>query len=517
MNGTLAELIRERAAALCAKPAVVFDGRELSYAELDRRSNQVAQALAGAGVDRGDRVAIIDRNGPEFFELLFGAAKLGAVLVAVNWRLAAEEMAFIVTDSTAKVLVVGAEAVDQLGAIGELPTVGVTVALRPAPGITAYGDWVSAAPATDPCRPTRAADVVVQMYTSGTTGLPKGALVTNANVAAQLGLLADTMGVTERSKVLSVMPLYHIAGSAGALLGMFCGATVYLHREVDPLAILDAFERDRATFAILVPAVMQTVLAVPGIDQRDLTSVEAIGYGASPISEAVMLRASEVFGNLYQLYGLTETTGAVTALGPEHHRVDADNDGRLRSAGRPLPGQEVRVVGPGGDDRPVGEVGEVVVRGSLVMQGYWNRPEATAQAIDSDGWFHTGDAGYLDADGYLYIHDRLKDMIISGGENVYPAEVENVLMAHEAVADAAVIGVPDERWGETVKAVLVGAGGAAHVADDEIIGYCRTRLAGFKCPTSIDWVDALPRNPSGKILKRQLRAPYWAGRSRPVN
>jgi long-chain acyl-CoA synthetase len=519
MGLTLAGLIRERAGERGDEPAIIFGDDVTTYADLDRRSNQVAQALRAAGVGRGDRVAIIDRNGPEFFELLFGAAKLGAVLVAVNWRLAPSEMAFIVTDSTAPVLLIGPEVIDQLDDIGELPLVRLMVALGRGSDRVAYTDWLAAQPDDDPGVVTADDDVVVQMYTSGTTGLPKGALVTNANFAAQLRLVGDLVGLTNRSTVMSVMPLYHIAGLANALLGLSRGAPVIVHREVNPAAIVDAIESHRVTFAILVPAVIQLVLAVPGIDGRDLSSIEAIGYGASPISEAVLLRACEVFGDLYQLYGLTETTGAVTALPPADHRADGPNPQRLRSAGRPFPGQEVRVVEPGADgwtDVPVGRVGEVVIRGPLVMKGYWNRPEATAQAIDGDGWFHTGDAGYFDADGYLYIHDRLKDMIISGAENVYPAEVENVLMAHHAVADAAVIGVPDDRWGETVKAVLVRAPGSS--ADDQaIIAFCQARLAHFKCPTSIDWIEILPRNPSGKILKRELRRPYWVGRDRAVN
>jgi long-chain acyl-CoA synthetase len=510
MTSSLAGIIRAQADARPGKTAIAFGGRDVPYAELDRRSNQVAQALRAAGVGEGDRVALIDRSGPEFFDLLFATAKLGAVLVAVNWRLAPSEMAFIVTDSTAKALVVGPEAAEQLGAMGELPDITTTVVLG-----DEYEGWLATAPQVDPGITTDGDDVVLQMYTSGTTGLPKGALITNTNIITQLELGAALMHVHERSVTLSVMPLYHIAGTAGALLGLYSGATVVLHREVDPPAIVDTIEKERVTFAILVPAVIQMVLSVPGVGERDFSSIECIGYGASPIAEAVMLRASEVFGTLCQLYGLTETTGAVTALPPES--LSAEHPERLRSAGFALRGHEVRVAGPDGVNLTAGEVGEVCIRGPLVMQGYWNRPDATAHAIDPDGWFHSGDAGYMDEDGYLYIHDRIKDMIITGAENVYPAEVENVLMAHSAVADAAVIGIPDERWGETVKAVLVRAGGNDTVTDNDILGYCRTRLAGFKCPTSIDWVGALPRNPSGKILKRELREPYWAGRERSVN
>jgi long-chain acyl-CoA synthetase len=506
---SLAGLARAQAQQSRDRTAISFAGQDVTYGELDRRSNQAAQALRAAGVGPGDRVALIDRNGPEFFDLLFGAAKVGAVLVAVNWRLTGPEMAFIVNDSTAKVLVVGAEVVPQLDAMGELPLVRAIVVLG-----KDYDDWLATAGDGDPGITTGGDDVVIQMYTSGTTGLPKGALITNTNIGTQLQLGAAVMGVHDRSVTLSVMPLYHIAGSAGALLGLYSGATVILHREVDPSAIAGAIESAGVTFAVFVPAVIQMVLSVPGVGERDFSSVESIGYGASPISEAVMLRASEVFGRLYQLYGLTETTGAVTALPPE--ALDG-HPARLRSAGTPLPGHELRIAGPDGAALGTGEVGEVCIRGPLVMQGYWHRPDATAEAIDAEGWFHSGDAGYLDEDGYLYIHDRIKDMVITGAENVYPAEVENVLMGHPAVADAAVIGIPDERWGETVKAVLVRAADAELVADDEVLAYCRTRLAGFKCPTSIDWAPCLPRNPSGKILKRELREAYWAGRSRAVN
>ena len=509
MTFTIAGLIRAQAGARPGKTAIAFAGRDVSYADLDRRSSQAAHALRATGVGPGDRIALIDRNGPEFFDLLFGAAKVGAVFVAVNWRLSPPEMAFIINDSTTSVLVLGPEAAEQLDAMGELPRVRTTVVIG-----NDYEDWLATAASTDPGVTTAGNDVVTQMYTSGTTGLPKGALITNSNFGTLLQLLSDVMGLHERSLTLSVMPLYHVAGSAGALLGLFSGATVFLHREVNPEAILGTIESDRITFTNLVPAVIQMILAVPGVGERDFSSIEAIAYGASPISEVLMLRASEVFGRLYQLYGLTETTGVATALAPG--AVERGHPQRLRSAGTVLPGHELRIAGPDGRDLPVGEVGEVCVRGPLVMKGYWNRPDATAQAIDPDGWFHSGDAGSLDVDGFLYIHDRIKDMIITGAENVYPAEVENVLIGHAAVADAAVIGVPDDRWGETVKAVLVRAPGG-DTSDADIIAYCRTCLAGFKCPTSIDWVDILPRNPSGKILKRELREPYWAGRARVVN
>jgi long-chain acyl-CoA synthetase len=274
----------------------------------------------------------------------------------------------------------------------------------------------------------------------------------------------------------------------------------------------------RVTHAFLVPAAIQFMLAVPGVDDADFSSLRVFVYGASPISEAVLSKAIAVLGcDFWQAYGLTETTGAVVNLPPEDHDPTGPNAHRLRSCGVAGPGVELRLVDIStGEDVPTGEVGEIWIRSRQVMKGYWNQPEATEEAITEDGWFRSGDVGYLDADGYLYIHDRVKDMIVSGGENVYPAEVENVLMAHPAVADVAVIGVPSERWGEEPKAIVVKAGDA-EVTPEELIDFTRGKLAKFKCPTSVEFTDALPRNPSGKVLKKDLRAPYWEGRDRMVH
>jgi long-chain acyl-CoA synthetase len=257
---------------------------------------------------------------------------------------------------------------------------------------------------------------------------------------------------------------------------------------------------------------------VPGVEDVDYSTLQVIAYGASPISEDLLVKCLGIFRcGFYQLYGLTETTGAIVNLAPEDHDLSGPNRHRLRSCGVPGPGVGLRIVDPEtGADVPTGEVGEIWVSGPQVMKGYWNNDAATAEAVDTDGWFRSGDAGYLDDDGYLYIHDRVKDMIVSGGENVYPAEVENALMSHDGIADVAVIGVPHDKWGETAKAVVVRAAGA-EPTEDEIIAYARERLARFKCPTSVDFIEVLPRNPSGKVLKKDLRAPYWAGRERQVN
>jgi acyl-CoA synthetase (AMP-forming)/AMP-acid ligase II len=290
-----------------------------------------------------------------------------------------------------------------------------------------------------------------------------------------------------------------------------------LLRDVDFGAILEAIPRYGVTDSVFVPAVLQFLLITPGCEDADFSSLRTILYGASPISEEVLVASVARFGcKFVQAYGLTETDGAAVVLPAEDHDPNGPNRHRLRAAGIPLPGVELRVVDDEGKDVATGEIGEVWIKSPGNMVGYWNMPEATAAALTPDGWFKSGDAGYLDADGYLFIADRVKDMIISGGENIYPAEVESVLMGHPGVADAAVIGVPDERWGETVKAIVVRAPDA-DVSENDVITWCRERLAHYKCPTSVDWTDVLPRNPSGKILKRELREPHWEGRERNVN
>jgi long-chain acyl-CoA synthetase len=513
VGATLAGTIRANGAELRDRTAIRMGETSITFGDLDDRTNRLAVALAAEGVDRDDRVAILDKNGVEFFELLFAAAKLGAVTVAVNWRLAPAEVAYIVNDAEAKVLAVGPEFVPVVDAIrAELTTVKRIVVCG-----DEFSVWRDEHEARDPGVTTGDDDVVTQMYTSGTTGLPKGVMLTNRNLFFAFEQMAETFGINGDAVVQVVMPLFHIAGSGWALLALAPGAQIVVHRELDPAAVVKSLERDRITHGLFVPAVLQILLGVPELETTDLSALQLIVYGASPISAEVLSRSIAAFGcGFCQAYGLTETSGGVVLLMPEDHDPGGPREGLLRSAGRPMTGAEIRIVDGDGNDAAPGTVGEILIRSPQVMKGYWHQPDATADVIDGDGWFRSGDAGYVDDDGYLYIHDRVKDMVVTGGENVYPAEVENVLMAHPDVADAAVIGVPDERWGEAVKALVVRAPGAT-VAANDIIGFCRERLAHYKCPTSVDWIDVLPRNPSGKILKKDLREPYWAGQTRRVH
>ncbi len=511
----LADIPRLQARLRPDGAAQIFEDRRTTFAEFDRRTNQVARALLELDLQPQSRVGYLGKNSDRYFELLFGAFKSNTVIVGVNWRLAAPEIEYILNDADCKVLFVSAEYYDMAAQLAQqCPGISTMVAMD-----GAHREW----PAFEAWRETWTQDEVhvaiaadddaVQLYTSGTTGQPKGVQLTNANFLALFEATeAAQWGVFESGDAaLACMPVFHIAGVNMGVLSIAQGTTNVIMKEVDPGLIVDFISRYRINYVFFVPAVMLFMSQLPKIRDADFSSLKKLFYGASPINEDLLKDSQEIFGcDFYQVYGLTETTGAGTVLPPPDHA-----DGRLRSCGKSYPGIDIKIVGADGESLPPGKVGEIAIRHAAVMKGYWNRPEATDQAI-KDGWFHTGDAGYTDADGYIYIHDRVKDMIVSGGENIYPAEIENALSGHEAVADVAVIGVPDERWGETVKAVIVLLPGAASSVD-EIIAFARTRIAGFKVPKSIDFVDELPRNASGKVLRRELRAPYWEGKTRNVN
>jgi long-chain acyl-CoA synthetase len=521
---TVAGLIRRQTAADPDHEMLVAGSVRRTWGQEYALACRVSQGCRRDGVQPGDRIAFLDRNGLPYFDVLFGGALLGAVNVAVNWRLAPNEMAAIIDDSGAHLLFVHTDYVQALADMGSsLPAVrriivvGDGVECADARAVS-FDAWIEGCPGEDPGHVAQLGDVSMQLYTSGTTGLPKGVMLTNANMATAVSEAGHTFNISADTVSLVAMPLFHIGGSGWALCGMSRGGCSVILREVDPAVLLDLVATEGITETFVVPAVLMLLLAHPDLATTDLTSLRHIFYGASPISEDVLVRCMAAFGcGFNQVYGMTETTGAITALRAEDHDPDGPRQGLLRSAGQPHPGVELRIVDPDtGTDAVLGEVGEVWTRSPYNMAGYWRKPEETAATIDADGWLRTGDAGYFDAQGFLYLHDRMKDMIVSGGENIYPAEVENVLLSHASVADAAVIGVPDERWGETVKAIVVLAPGAT-LDEAAIIAHCRADLAHYKCPTSVEVTDLLPRNPSGKILKRELRAPYWADRTRSIN
>ena len=515
---TLAGIIRQMAAERPDAPAITYEDATITYEGLDERSSRVGNALVASGVKPGDRVTILDKNAPSFYEIEFGVAKVGAITVPVNWRLAPAEIAHVVRDSQARVLFVTPELWPQVESVVRDLGLDHVVALGAIDGFPTYDEWRDAHPSADPGHQGHPDDVVVQYYTSGTTGLPKGAMLSSRNLTSNIEQSSETLGIDDHVVSLVAMPLFHVSGSAWGLFGLAVGAHLVMMRDVDLDQVLEYIPKYRITHTVFVPAVLQFLLLMPDVDKIDFSSLELIVYGASPISREVLEESIARFGcEFAQAYGLTETSGGVVLLLPEDHDLNGPHPERLLSCGQAGPGVELRIVDlETGKNAPTGEVGEVWIRGPEVMTGYWNLPEATADAITADRWFRSGDVGYLDADGFLYLQDRVKDMIITGGENVYPAEVENVLMSHPAVADVGVIGVPDDQWGEAVKAIVVRAPDAK-VTEEALISYSRDRLAHYKAPRSIDWADELPRTPTGKILKRDLRAPYWKGRERQVS
>ncbi|MCX7282541.1 MAG: fatty acid--CoA ligase, partial [Novosphingobium sp.] len=461
---------------------------------------------------KGDRLAWFGKNSTLYFTLFFAAARLGVVMVPIGWRLAPAEAAWIAQDASARAVFLGQgfEALSDIFAA--LPEVGHCFTQD------AAWDWIDGQ-ARSHFVPAGPDDAVLQLYTSGTTGNPKGAVLSNRNL---FGLRKQSAGaqlpyttMTDDEAILVAMPCAHIGGTGLGVMAIGAGLPGVILAEFEPRAVFDAVEQKGVTRFFIVPAALQLLLNHPDCAHVDFSRVKYIIYGASPIPLVLLRECIAMFkAEFIQAYGMTETTGTICMLPPEDHCVEGNQ--RMRSAGKPLPGVEVRILGDDGTPLGPNAIGEIQTRSSNNMLGYWNLPEATATTMTADGWIATGDAGYQDEDGYVYMHDRIKDMIISGGENVYPAQVESAIYGHPDVLEVAVIGVPDETWGEAVKAVCVARPGH-RIAPESVIEWTRERLAGFKVPKSVDVVEALPRNPSGKILRRTLRAPYWEGFERQVN
>ncbi|MDZ3832623.1 MAG: fatty acid--CoA ligase [Sphingopyxis sp.] len=510
---TFDEFLIHWAADRPERTALREDGHVYSYEDLDNLTARVASALLARGLVKGDRIAWIGKNSDLYFILFYGAARAGIVMAPIGWRLAPAEWAFIVNDTRAKMVFAGpgfdelaGQLADKLDHAPEIVTADAARAMIAGAERTAF----------DPAGPD---DAVLQLYTSGTTGNPKGAVLSNRNLFA-LRKHSNDLDLPytkweEDEAVLVAMPCAHIGGTGLGIMALAAGLPGIVLAEFNPDGVFDAVEQHGVTRFFMVPAALQMLLMHPRCASVDYGRLKYILYGAAPIPLELLRQCIQMFGAQFiQAYGMTETTGTISMLPPEDH--DPAGNKRMRSAGKPLPGVEIQIVGADGAELPVGEVGEVVTRSSNNMLGYWNLPDATANTMSGDGWIRTGDAGYMDEDGYLFIHDRVKDMIISGGENVYPAEVESAIFGHPAVQEVAVIGIPDAKWGETVKAVCVPKPGAT-IDEADVIAWARDRIAPFKCPRSVDVIAALPRNASGKILRKDLRAPYWQGYERMVN
>jgi len=476
----------------------------VNYRDLLHRARLVAAQLTSEGLRRGDRIALLSKNDKAFVDLMMAASMTGIVLVPLNFRLAQPEIDFIVQDSGARIVFTGREFAEtariaQINCDACRAVVEIT-------GDGLYGGWLRTSGPQE--IDAGGGDAILfQMYTSGTTGHPKGALISQNNVLAIMKNGTERLGpFDETSRNLVCMPLFHVAGNAWLFFGLAAGCCNELVVDINPDRVLETIQASGITCTLMVPTVILMVTAVAEARGLTMRGLKTIAFGASPMPAELLKRAKKVFPDtdFIHVYGMTETTCMFVSLDPAELRAMR----RLESCGKPFPDAELKIVDPDGEEVATGVVGEIICRTPQMMSGYWQRPDATKKAI-RDGWYHTGDAGYVDEEGFLFIRDRIKDMVICGGENVYPAEVENAVLSHPGVADVAVIGIPDETWGEAVLAAIVLKEGA-EVSDAEIKDAVRARIAGYKVPKRVERVSALPRNGAGKVTKDVLRARFSA-------
>ena len=482
-------------------------GRRFTYREIDQRTNKVANAVRGLGVKKGDRVALLLMNGVEYYESFMALAKIGAVSVPLNWRLVADELTYILKDSGASAIIYGsdfAEVVAEIHDRGAAATdirhwIELTEGRERDLFATEYEDFITAGSAAEPENDSGDDDDLFIMYTSGTTGLPKGALHTHNTMTWAVITASNTADIRFRDRYSIALPMFHVGALEPVLNSIYLGCTVVFLRQFDPKVMWEITEQEKITISLAVPAMLNFMLMVPDFQNYDYSNLRWILSGASPVPANLIERYKDIGIEIHQVYGLTEAGGPATLISPDDAMV------KIGSAGKAFFHTSIRVVDEDGNDVAPGVPGEVLVSGAHIMKGYWNNPEATAETI-RDGWLYTGDIALQDADGFITIHDRLKDMIISGGENVYPAELENVISSHPGVADVAVIGQPSERWGESPFAVIVRKD--ENLSAENVLQFCDHKLARFKQPKGAAFVEEIPRNPTGKPLKRLLREQF---------
>ena len=515
-------LLTKTARTFPGKPAIVHGPKKLTYDRFNARSNRLANALSHLGVRQGDKVALLQHNYPEMLESMFACFKAGYGAVPINWRLHPKEFSFIIDHSEAQAVILSPEFNETIVHIRErIPNARHLITLSGAEGeLLDYEDLISRGSDQFSDSEVHADDLAWLFYTSGTTGMPKGAMLTHRNLLAMtMNFFADICpGFGPDDAILHAAPLSHGSGCF-ALPNVAKGATniILASKSFDPEQIFKSIQDYHVSNMFAAPTMIKLMVESPAADRYDHTSMKALNYGGAPMLVEDLKEAMTRLGPcLVQLYGQAESPMTITYLPHRDHVLDGSPEQmrRLASAGFPRTDVEVKIFDSVDRELPPGEMGEIVTRSDLVMKGYWRNPEATAEAL-RNGWLHTGDIGYMDEKGYLFIMDRSKDMIISGGENIYPREIEEVLIQHPAVREVAVIGVPDPKWGEAIKAVVSLAEGRS-VAAEEFAAFCKDHLAGYKKPRSVDIVDDLPKNNYGKILKRELRTQYWRGRERKV-
>ena len=501
MDFNLGTFLTKRAQLSPHKEGLVCEDQRLSFSQMNQRCNKLVHALRKLGVEKGDRVAILAFNEPEYYDLFNAAAKMGAIMVTLNYRLAAPELQYIMEDCGAKVLIFSREFAEVADSFRNDVRAEHYIAIMDGPPEWAmsYTDLIQGESDEEPEIVGGGDDVLAILYTSGTTGKPKGAMLSHNNFFVTSDTIITTVGMPGET-FLIVLPLFHIGALPGIILNSQYGLRSVLCRTLDPKRFLELLGEEKVTAFGSVPALLQILQMVPDFDKYDWSSVEVILVYAAPVPVTLLKEYAEAGIEVRQLYGLTECTGPAAVIDGEHALTKAG------SCGLPMFYIDIRLVDEDGNDVGPEELGEVLIRSQNVMLGYWDKPEETARTI-RDGWLYTGDIAKMDDEGYLYIMDRKKDMIISGGENIYPAEIEDFLLSHPKVADVGVIGCPDEQWGEAVRAVVVVKEGE-ELTEVELIEYCKGKIGKFKMPRSVVFVEALPRTPTGKILKRVLRDEY---------
>jgi len=505
--------------AICPhRDCVVFEGKRWTYAQANERVCRLTNALAKLGVKKDDRIGILQVNCNQYVESYFAAAKVGAIFVPLNFRAKADELTYMIGNAEAKILLAGTRYFDMVNAMmPQLPTLKHCISIdTKIEGMSYYEDLIDSASPDDRTAEIEDDDITILMYTAGTTGRPKGVpLGHNAFVTYVLDNVDPANPDREERNLLTV-PLYHVAGIQAVLAAIYAGRTLVMMRQFEVKEWLETAQRERAMRAMLVPTMLKKIIEEPDFPKYDLTSLKIITYGAAPMPLGVIKKAIDAMPwvKFINAFGQTETASTITALSPEDHRIEGTEEEREKklkrltsSIGKPLPDVEVKIIDEGGKRVPSREVGEIVVRGPRIMKGYWSDEQKTSQVLTPDGWLRTGDMGWMDEEGYIYLAGRADDMIIRGGENISPEEVEDVLHSHPKVEEAAVIGIPDPEWGQQPAAVVVLKKGE-QAAPEEIIEHCHARLSGFKRPRSVVFVDSLPRNPLGKVLKKKLREQY---------
>jgi len=502
--------------AICPdKEVIVFEGKRYTFSQLNDRANRLGNALMEMGVQKGDRVATLAVNCNQCIESYFAAAKIGAIHVPLNFRARGNELAYMLNSCEANTLFVGERYIELVESIKpELRSVERFVSIdKPQDGMLNYEDVLASASPEDIFTEIGDEDTTILMYTAGTTGFPKGVMLPHNSFAIYvLENVTPADPVTEEKNILTV-PLYHVAGVQAMMAAIYGGRTMVMERQFEPEEWLELVQGEKVDRAMMVPTMLKQLIDHPDFAKYDLSSLKVITYGAAPMPLEVIKKAMDIFPgvNFINAFGQTETASTITTLSPDDHVLSGTDEEkekklkRLSSIGKPMSDVEMKIVDEEGNDLPQGEVGEIVARGPRVMAGYWKDEEKTQKTVDKDGWVHTGDMGYVDEDGYFFLAGRATDMIIRGGENISPEEVEAVLHSFPKIDEAAVIGIPDEDWGEVPKAFCVVKEGCEDCTPEEIMEYCRTNLASYKRPRVVEFIDELPRNPMGKVLKRVLR------------